>query len=78
MAGFKKEQLYQPSVYEYHQYSQFNIGDLKFNVSKNYPYNFETPLPAISESFIFDDIKAGIFPNLLIKIISLKDSFGKQ
>ncbi|OCA80224.1 hypothetical protein BBH99_16320 [Chryseobacterium contaminans] len=62
MSGFKKEQLYQPSVYEYHQYNKFKIGDLKFNVSKNYPYNFETPLPAISESFIFDDIKAGIFP----------------
>lgn len=67
MTGFKKEQLYQPSVYEYHQYSQFNIGDLKFNVSKNYPYNFETPLPAISESFIFDDIKAGIFPQPIDK-----------
>lgn len=67
MAGFKKKQLYQPSVYKYHQFNSFKIGNLKFNVSKNYPYNFETPLPAISESFIFDDIKAGIFPQAIDK-----------
>lgn len=65
IAGFKKEQLYQPSVYEYHQFDTFKVGNLKFNVSKNYPYNFETPLPAISTSFIFDDVKAGIFPQLI-------------
>ncbi|WP_250253936.1 hypothetical protein [Chryseobacterium sp. Marseille-Q3244] len=67
MAGFKKEQLYQPSFYEYHQFDSFKVGNLKFNVSKNYPYNFETPLPAISESFIFDDAKAGIFPQPIDK-----------
>ncbi|MBP2616756.1 LIC_10190 family membrane protein [Chryseobacterium jejuense] len=67
MVGFKKEQLYQPSVYEYHQFDTFKVGNLKFNVSKNYPYNFETPLPAISASFIFDDAKAGIFPQPINK-----------
>jgi hypothetical protein len=67
MAGFEKEQFYKPSTYEYHQFKSLN-WKFKFNVSKNYPYNFETPLPAISESFIFDDVKAGIFLNLLIKI----------
>lgn len=67
MAGFKKEQLYLPSTYEYHQFNSFKVGNLKFNVSKNYPYNFDTPLPAISPSFIFDDVKAGIFPQLIDK-----------
>ncbi|UHO38985.1 hypothetical protein H5J24_02095 [Chryseobacterium capnotolerans] len=67
MAGFEKEQLYQPCVYQYQQFNTFQIGNLKFNVSRKYPYNFETPLPAISESFIFDDIKAGIFPQLIDK-----------
>lgn len=65
MAGFKKQQLYQPSVYQYHQYARFKVGNLKFNVSRNYPYNFDTPLPAISASFIFDDNKAAIFPQLI-------------
>ncbi len=45
---FKKEQLYRPSTYEYRKFKSFNIGNLKFNVSENYPYNFDTPLPAIS------------------------------
>ncbi len=67
MAGFKKEQLYQPAVYHYKQFNSFNVGNLQFNVSKNYPYNFETPLPAISPGFIFDDVKAGIFPQLIDK-----------
>lgn len=67
MAGFKKEQLYQPSTYQYHQFNTFKVGNLNFNVSKNYPYNFDTPLPAISSSYIFDDVKARIFPQLINK-----------
>lgn len=67
MAGFKKEQFYQPSVYHYQQFRSFKVGNLQFNVSRNYPYNFETPLPAISPSFIFDDVKAEIFPQLIDK-----------
>jgi hypothetical protein len=64
IAGFEKKQFYQPSTYEYQQYNTFEVGNLKFNVSKNYPFNFDTPLPAISTSFIFDDVKAEIFPQL--------------
>ncbi|MFP3833202.1 hypothetical protein SCA31_09875 [Chryseobacterium sp. SIMBA_028] len=67
MAGFKKEQLYQPSTYQYHQFNSFKVGNLNFNVSKNYPYNFDTPLPAISSCYIFDDVKARIFPQLINK-----------
>ncbi|WP_267401981.1 MULTISPECIES: hypothetical protein [unclassified Chryseobacterium] len=65
MAKFNKEQLYKPSTYEYNQYNSFNVGNLKFNISNNYPYNFDTKLPAISTSFIFDDVKANIFPQLI-------------
>ncbi|WP_185225733.1 LIC_10190 family membrane protein [Chryseobacterium indologenes] len=67
MAGFEKEQLYKPSTYQYHDYKEYQIGNLKFNVSKNYPYNFDTPLPAISESYVSEDFKAGIFPQLIDK-----------
>ena len=34
------------------------------NVSKKYPFNFDTPLPAVSESFMFDYQRLGIFPQL--------------
>ncbi|MGN7864757.1 LIC_10190 family membrane protein [Chryseobacterium sp. 22458] len=67
MGGLKKEQLYRPSTYEYRKFKSFNIGNLKFNVSENYPYNFDTPLPAISAGYIFDDMDAGIFPQLIDK-----------
>lgn len=64
MTGFEKEQLYKPSTYEYHQFKTFKIGNFKFNVSHNYPYSFDTPLPAVTPFYIFDDVKAGIFPQL--------------
>lgn len=65
MGKFKKEQLYQPSSYQYQPFDSYKVGNLKFNVSRNYPFNFDTPLPAISSSYIFDDAKAGIFPQLI-------------
>ncbi|WP_259109808.1 LIC_10190 family membrane protein [Chryseobacterium sp. JUb7] len=65
MGTFKTDQLYQPSVYEPTDYDTFRVGNLKFNVSRKYPYNYKTPVPAISSSFIFDDEKAGIFPQLI-------------
>ncbi|MDW9380060.1 hypothetical protein GFU89_07640 [Chryseobacterium sp. JV558] len=64
MTGFEKEQLYRPSTYEYRQFNTFKIGNFKFNVSRNYPYSFDTPLPAVTPFYIFDDVKAGIFPQL--------------
>jgi len=67
MGKCKAEQLYQPSFYESTKFNTFKIGNLKFNVSRKYPYNYETPIPAISSSYIFDYEKAGIFPQLIDK-----------
>ncbi len=67
MGRFKSKQWYKPSVYEYKKYDSYTVGHLKFNVSKEYPFNFDTPVPAISESFVFDYQKAGIFPQLIDK-----------
>ncbi|UOU99972.1 hypothetical protein MUU74_08450 [Chryseobacterium daecheongense] len=65
MGKFDKKQLYQPSSYQYQPFDSYQVGNLKFNVSTNYPFNFDTPLPAISSSYVFDDAKAGIFPQLI-------------
>ncbi|WP_343609935.1 LIC_10190 family membrane protein [Chryseobacterium oranimense] len=65
MAGVKKEQMYKPSSYHYNKFETFRIGNLKFNVSKDYPFNFDTPIPAISEGYIIDDVNAGIFPQYI-------------
>lgn len=62
MTGFKKEQLYKPSSYRYNQFEPAQIGNLKFNISKDYPFNFDTPVPAISQGYILDDIQSEIFP----------------
>ncbi|KQT23883.1 hypothetical protein ASG22_07605 [Chryseobacterium sp. Leaf405] len=65
MGKFEAKQLYKPSTYDYNRFNSYHIGNLNFNLSRKYPYNFDTPLPAISESYIFDDVKAGIFPQLI-------------
>lgn len=78
MGEFKSEQLYTPSVYEYKKYHSFETGNLKFNVSEKYPFNFDTPIPAISESFIFDYQKAGIFPQLIDKNNIRKGFISKE
>lgn len=67
MTGFEKKQLYQPSTYEYHQFNTFKVGNFKFNIPHHYPYSFDTPIPAVSPNYIFDYVKAGIFPQLLDK-----------
>jgi len=67
MAPFEKKQLLSPSHYEYGQYHSYKLGELDFQVSKHYPFNFNTPVPAISESFVFDYAKAGIFPQPIDK-----------
>lgn len=62
---FEKTQLYTPSVYHYKKYNSFKSGNLNFNISKDYPFNFDTPLPAISTSYLIDDVNTGIFPQYI-------------
>ncbi|MEF9476717.1 hypothetical protein OWR28_02240 [Chryseobacterium sp. 1B4] len=63
-AGFEKEQLYKPSIYKYQRFDTFKVGNFNFNVIHNYPYSFDTAIPAITPAYLLDDAKAGIFPQL--------------
>jgi len=67
LTSFEKNQLLKPSNYEYNQYNSFKIRDLNFNVSKKYTFSFDTPIPAISESYVLDYQKLGIFPQPIDK-----------
>lgn len=67
MKKFEIKQLLKPSNYDYNKYNSYQVGDLKFNVSKHYPFNFNTPVPAISEEFVFDYQKLEIFPQPINK-----------
>ena len=74
MGTFKKSQLYRPSVYQSTHFTSFRVGNLQFNVSQKYPYNYKTPTPAISTSYIFDYERAGTFPQLINKY-DIKEGF---
>ncbi|MFY1046946.1 LIC_10190 family membrane protein [Chryseobacterium sp. GP-SGM7] len=67
MSKFDKTQLIKPSNYDYNQYNSYRVGDLKFNISKQYPFNFNTPTPAISENYVLDYQKLRIFPQPIDK-----------
>lgn len=73
MTGFNVNQFYKPSHFELNKYKTHQIGNLKFNVVENYPFSFDTALPAISPQFIQEDLDAGIFPQLKGK--TLKEGF---
>lgn len=73
LSGFAKNQLQKPAYFELQKYKTHQIGNLKFNVVDDYPFSFDTPLPAISPSFLKEDLEAGIFPQLQGK--TLKDGF---
>ncbi|MCX8532738.1 LIC_10190 family membrane protein [Chryseobacterium luquanense] len=67
MSQFEVKQLLIPSNYDYNKYNSYKVGDLKFNISKQYPFNFNTLIPAISESYVMDYQKLGIFPQPIDK-----------
>ena len=73
MTGFKTEQLYKPYHFKLEKFKTYQLGNLRFNVVQNYPFSFDTPLPAISPQFIQEDLDAGIFPQLKGK--TLKEGF---
>lgn len=73
MLGFNKNQMIKPSVFELKKYKSEQIGNLKFNIVKGYPFSFDTPLPAISPEFIREDWDAGIFPQMKGK--TLREGF---
>ncbi|MCW0485872.1 LIC_10190 family membrane protein [Riemerella anatipestifer] len=77
LGGFIKNielsQVVKPATYKYQQYKTFTIGNLTFNVVENYPFSFDTPLPAISPSFLELYLEAGIFPQKIGS--NLKEGF---
>ncbi len=65
MGKFEINQIYKPSTYSYNKFNTYKVGNFKFNVSEKYPYSFDTQIPAVSESYLSDDIKYGIFPQMI-------------
>ncbi|WP_435523036.1 hypothetical protein [Chryseobacterium indoltheticum] len=78
MSKFDKKQILKSSNYEYNRYQSYKIGNLNFNISKQYSFNFDTPIPAISESYVLDYQKLEIFPQPVDKNNLKKDLSGKN
>lgn len=64
MKGVETKQFYEPSYYALNEYDRFKIGNLEFNVPKNYPFGFDVDLPVLVISQLYDYDRMGIFPQL--------------
>ncbi len=73
MTGWDAKQLLRPSTFSLNKYKTYQIGNLKFNIVKDYPFSFDTALPAISPDYLLDYQKAGIFPQKIG--LDLKNGF---
>lgn len=73
MSGFSKHQFLKPACFELNKYKTYQIGNLTFNIVQNYPFSFDTKLPAISPYYLHQYLDAGIFPQKIGK--DLKEGF---
>ena len=73
MQGFQKDQWKNPPEYTWNQFKTYKIGNLTFNVVQNYSFSFDTELPAINPSFLYQYQEVGIFPQKIGP--DLKDGF---
>lgn len=73
MKGFNTRQLVKPSHYILKRYSTHQVGNLKFNVSQDYPFSFDTPMPAITFFALKEYSETQIFPQKIGK--SPKEGF---
>ncbi|MGC4128409.1 MAG: hypothetical protein QM564_02365 [Bergeyella sp.] len=62
MLGFQKSQWLEPAYFKLNLFETYQVGNLKFNVVKDYPFSFDTPIPAITPEFLKEDLEAGVFP----------------
>lgn len=62
MQGFSRHQMITPSQYKIKKYKTYKIGNLTFNIIKDYQFSFDTPPPAISPSYLLEYYRLGIFP----------------
>ncbi len=73
LTGFTTNQLTKPAHFKWEQFETYKIGNLSFNVVKDYPYSFDVPAPAMSPWCVSENMQAGIFPQL--RGPSLKNGF---
>jgi hypothetical protein len=64
MTGFSTTALIQPGFFYLQTYKSDKIGNLDFNISTGYKWNFDTPPPAFSVRNLKNHYDWGIFPQL--------------
>lgn len=65
MVGFSQNQWLRPGNFELKKYQTHQIGNLKFHLPTNYPFDFDTPIPCLSMDYLKTYDKQNIFPQLI-------------
>ncbi|MDR1876565.1 MAG: hypothetical protein LBQ84_02975 [Flavobacteriaceae bacterium] len=64
MKGFTKNALLRPENYVLEKYKTGKLGNLNFNISTDYPFNFDTPAPAFEPEKLKLYYRLNIFPQM--------------
>jgi hypothetical protein len=62
--GFTKESLLRPETDSLLEYEEEKLGNLNFNISTGYFFNFDTPQPALTLKKLILYYNLGIFPQM--------------
>ena len=62
MRNFEAKQVYKPLYYSLNKHDTFTVGNLEFNVPRDYVFGFDTVLPVLTPHQLEEFYKLGIFP----------------
>jgi len=62
MKNFEVKQVYKPLYYSLNKHDTFTVGNLEFNVPRDYVFGFDTVLPVLTPHQLEEFYKLGIFP----------------
>ena len=62
MKNYEAKQVYKPLYYSLNKHDTFIVGNLEFNVPRDYVFGFDTVLPALTPHQLEAFYELGIFP----------------
>ena len=69
MRNYETKQIYKPLYYSLNKHDTFTVGNLEFNVPRNYVFGFDTVLPVLTLSQLEAFYELGIFPQKIGKTL---------
>ena len=70
MKNYEAKQVYKPLYYSLNKHDTFTVGNLEFNVPRDYVFGFDTVLPVLTPHQLEAFYELGIFPQKIGKTLN--------